>query len=250
MSNPYLSIIIPAYQEAQRLPASLEKVLNYIEGKSFQSEIIVVDDGSNDNTLEVAKQYLDLNIHKVISNGTNKGKGYSVRSGVLLSQGDYILFSDADLSTPIEEMDMMLPYLENGYDVVIGSRALEDKSKERKMLWYREIMGRIYNFLGQLILFPGIRDSQCGFKAFKKESGKKLFQNQKIDGFSFDGEILFLAEREGLKIKELPINWFNADQSKVSLVGDSLKMFLDLIFIRYLHLFSASKRVKKKEIFS
>lgn len=241
---PQLSIVIPAYDEAKRLPNTLKRIQEFLNPNQIPYEIIVVDDGSRDNTLEVAKAALEHTPHLLLSYGENRGKGYCVRKGMLAASGKYILFTDADLSTPIEEIDRMIPYLEKGYDLVIGSRALPDGEVRRDMLWYREIMGRTYNLLGQMLLFPGISDSQCGFKCFKQDVACDLFSRQKLNDFSFDGEILYLARKCGYRIKELAVNWYQDPTSRVKLVQDSVRMFLDLVKIRHLHRSDFKKEIK------
>lgn len=242
---PFISVVIPAYDEASRLPKTIRRIQEYLKAKSLSFEIIIVDDGSKDQTVDVAKNCLNGSSHLVLTNERNRGKGYCVKKGMLAASGKYVLFSDADLSTPIEEIERMFPHLENGYDVVIGSRAISDPTVKRKIWWYREIMGRTYNLLGQWILFPGIQDSQCGFKCFKHDVARNLFSRQKLEGFSFDGEILFLARRHGYRIKEIPINWIRDDRSKVKLVKDSIRMFFDLIKVRLIHQKSESTSTKQ-----
>jgi len=246
MSNPFLSVVIPAYQESLRIPKTLEQIYKYLNRQDYTFEIIVVDDGSKDGTSDIAKEVLDSKICTILKNEGNRGKGYSVRRGVLEAKGEYVLFSDADLSTPISELEKMLPHLKSDYDIVIGSRALVDRSCERDMLWYREIMGRVYNAFGQLLLFPGVMDSQCGFKCFTNAAAKTIFSKQLVNGFSFDGEILFLANKQNYRIKELPVNWYNTAQSKVRVVRDSMKMFLDLIYIRWIHRRTRSGEMEKR----
>lgn len=242
---PFISVVIPAYDEAFRLPKTIKRIQEYLKDKDISFEIIVVDDGSKDQTVSVAKDFLNGSSHLVLTNERNRGKGYCVKKGMLAASGKYVLFSDADLSTPIEEIERMIPHLENGYDIVIGSRAISDSNVKRETWWYREIMGRAYNLLGQLILFPGIQDSQCGFKCFRHDVARDLFSQQKLEGFSFDGEILFLARRQGYQIKEIPVNWFRDSGSKVKLVKDSIRMFFDLIKVRLIHPKSGDARTKQ-----
>lgn len=233
--TPSISVIIPAYNEAERLPRSLKTVQDFLNSKNLSYEIIVVDDGSRDRTAESAKNSLMGIQHLILSNENNRGKGYCVRKGMLAASGKYLLFTDADLSTPIHELDRVLPHLEDGYDIVIGSRAAKDPAVKREMLWYREVMGRAYNLFAQLILFPGITDSQCGFKCFKHDVARDLFSKQKLDGFSFDGEILYLARKKGYRIRELAVHWFQAPKSKVKIISDSFRMFFELVKIKLLH---------------
>ena len=168
----------------------------------------------------------------ILTNGQNIGKGYSVRIGMLSARGEYAFFTDADLSTPIEEIDKCLPYLLNGYDVVIGSRSMPGADIIVHQPWYREKMGKIFNFMVNMVLLKGIIDTQCGFKGFKREAVKTIFSKCKIDGFSFDVEALYLSRKYNFKIKEIPIRWENSTLSKVSPIKHSLQMFKDLIGIK------------------
>ncbi len=228
-----ISIVIPAYNEEKRLSISLNKILEFINANRDNYEIIVVDDGSNDRTASLPAE-IDIFI-KVIKMEKNSGKGASVRRGMLAAQGDYILFTDADLSTPIYELNKLLPQLKNGYDIAIGSRALDYSKIKVHQPFYREFMGRTFNKIVQYLVIKGIKDTQCGFKLFKKDAAKTIFQLALIDGFGFDVELLFLANKMGYKIKEVPVDWFNNDQSKVNPIKDSLQMLLEISRIKKLH---------------
>lgn len=233
MKECFLSVIIPAYNEEKRLLSTLSKICAYLSTKDFPYEIIVVDDGSTDNTLQMVKNFASSNRHIVILiNEQNSGKGYSVRKGMLSARGEYVFFTDADLSTPIEEIEKCLPYLINGYDVVIGSRSMPGSDILVRQPWYREKMGKIFNFMVNMVLLKGIIDTQCGFKGFKREAVKTVFNRCKIDGFSFDVEALYLSRKYNFKIKEIPIRWENSPLSKVSPIKHSLQMFKDLIGIK------------------
>lgn len=212
---------------------TLERVCAYLSTKDFPYEIVVVDDGSTDNTLQITKSIANNNNHiNVLSNERNSGKGYSVRRGMLSARGEYVFFTDADLSTPIEEIEKCLPYLVNGYDVVIGSRSMPGADIIVHQPWYREKMGKIFNFMVNVVLLRGIVDTQCGFKGFKRDVAKKVFSRCRIDGFSFDVEALYLSRKFDYKIKELPIRWENSTLSKVSPVKHSIQMFKDLLGIK------------------
>ncbi len=233
MKECFLSVIIPAYNEEKRLLPTLSKIYAYLSTKDFPYEIIVVDDGSTDNTLPMIKNFASSNKHIVILiNEQNSGKGFSVRKGMLSARGEYAFFTDADLSTPIEEIEKCLPYLINGYDVVIGSRSMPGSDILVHQPWYREKMGKIFNFMVNMVLLKGIIDTQCGFKGFKREAVKTVFSRCKIDGFSFDVEALYLSRKYNFKIKEIPIRWENSTLSKVSPIKHSLQMFKDLIGIK------------------
>ncbi len=212
---------------------TLERVCAYLSTKDFPYEIVVVDDGSTDNTLQITKSIANNNNHiNILSNERNSGKGYSVRRGMLSARGEYVFFTDADLSTPIEEIEKCLPYLVNGYDVVIGSRSMPGADIIVHQPWYREKMGKIFNFMVNVVLLRGIVDTQCGFKGFKRDVAKKVFSRCRIDGFSFDVEALYLSRKFDYKIKELPIRWENSTLSKVSPVKHSIQMFKDLLGIK------------------
>lgn len=231
-----LSIVVPAYNEENRIATTLDEIRRYVMDRpSLAAEIIVVDDGSTDRTASVAEQKLAGLKHQVIRNEKNRGKGYSVRRGVLTAAGKVILFTDADLSTPMEEYQKFEAALQEGFDVVIGSRALPDSQIDIHQNAVRECMGKIFNRIAQLLTFKGIKDSQCGFKCFKHKAARHIFSLQKIDGFSFDAEALYLAQQLGYRIQETPVVWRNSPASRVRLASDPLKMFFDLFRICYLH---------------
>lgn len=229
----FLSIVMPAYNEEKRIKDPLRKIVGYLSSKGYDWEIILVDDGSIDRTSETAVKVVDDERLRIIKNETNRGKGYSVRTGVLASKGDLILMTDADLSTPIEELEKMLPWLENGYDIVIGSRALQRSLIEVPQPWYRSVMGRVFNFLVQKITLKGFKDTQCGFKCFTKGAAAQIFALQRIDGFAFDVEVLLIAAKLGFKIKEVPVRWVNSPQSSVNIFTGSASMFYELLKIRF-----------------
>ena len=234
---PELSIIIPAYNEESRLSRGLAKIRDYLAARNLapgQAEIIVVDDGSSDRTAGIAEEWSrQLPSLRLVSNGENRGKGYSVRYGMLEARGRIALFTDADLSAPIEEADKLLAAIGAGNDVAIGSRAVNRALIFGHQSRWREIAGMIFN--GFVRLFTGLpfQDTQCGFKAFVREPSRIVFQQQRIEGFGFDPEILFLAERHGLRTVEIPVRWAHDPATKVHVIRDSLLMFLDLVLIRW-----------------
>ncbi|NPV46186.1 MAG: glycosyltransferase family 2 protein [Armatimonadetes bacterium] len=233
---PYLSVVIPAYNEAQRLGPSLERILAYLADRPFAAEIVVVDDGSTDGTGDLARQLLEGRAdYQVLRNEPNAGKAVSVRRGLLAGRGQVLLFSDADLSTPIEEADRLLAELEAGADVAIASRQLPGARLAVHQPWYRELAGRAFGWVNQMVLLPGIPDSQCGFKAFRREAAHALLPHQRLSGWAFDAELLYVARRLGLKIAQVPVTWINDPASKVHMVRDGLRMVLDLFRIRRLH---------------
>ncbi|MFC1514703.1 dolichyl-phosphate beta-glucosyltransferase [Candidatus Omnitrophota bacterium] len=234
LTGIFLSVVVPAYNEEKRIIPTLEKMQKYLKRQKYPYEIIVVDDQSRDKTREVVRRFIKDNSDITYLRGRrNKGKGYSVKTGMLHARGDYVLFSDADNSTPIKEVEKLLPLLkEGGYDIAIGSRALADSNVRVPQAWPRRTMGRIFNLFVQLIATPGIKDTQCGFKCFKHTVIYRLFRRQKILGFCFDVEILFMARKYNYKIKEVPIRWFNSPRSQVNMVVSPLTMMRDLVRIR------------------
>lgn len=224
-----LSIIIPSYNEEKIISRTLTKIIDFLDKKDINYEIIVADDGSKDKTREIVKKFNNARLTK---KRRNKGKGYSVKQGVMLAKGDYILFSDADLSTPIEELDKFMNIINKGYDIVIASRNLKESIIPVKQPFFRRILGKTFPLLVNFIILPGFKDTQCGFKLFKKETAKKIFKKQTLNGFSFDVELLFIAKRYNYKIKEAPVTWSNALDSKVNPINDSMRMFLDILKIR------------------
>lgn len=231
----FLSVVIPAYNEESRIGSTIAKIRVYLSQQAFSYEIMVVDDGSRDKTVELALKALeDLPDYQVLSLRKNCGKGYSVREGMLRARGQTILFSDADLSTPIEELGRFLPWLEQEYEIVIGSRALPDSDIQVRQSLLRESMGKIFNVFVRLLFLPDIKDTQCGFKLFSRDAARMIFPLLCTSGFSFDVEALVLAHKLGYRIKQVPIVWRNSGQSKVKIISSSLKMFFDLCRIWFL----------------
>ncbi|MDD3088330.1 MAG: glycosyltransferase family 2 protein [Candidatus Omnitrophica bacterium] len=232
-----LSIIIPAYNEEKRLAGTLDRITKFMETRGSEYEVIVVDDGSTDTTIDVAaRSALGVSGRlRVISNPGNKGKGYSVKRGVEEARGDIILFTDADMSTPIEEMDKLISAMGAGAHIAIGSRAVDGSQVEVKQPFFRQTMGKVFNRIVRFILGENIHDTQCGFKAFGKTEAKELFRDMFIPGFAFDAELLYLARKRGLKVSEIGVVWQNSPVSKVRPVMSSLEMLRDVIKIRVFH---------------
>jgi glycosyltransferase involved in cell wall biosynthesis len=231
--TPELSIIIPAYNEELRLPATLEQTAAYVRASGRDTEILVVDDGSNDRTAAVAESFrAKFPALRVLSNGVNRGKGYSVRHGMLEARGRIVLFTDADLSAPIEEAGKLLAALET-HDVAIGSRAIDRQLIFERQSRFREFAGIIFNTVVRLCLRLPFVDTQCGFKAFRREPCRIIFAQQRIERFGFDPELLYLARRHGLRAVEIPVRWGHSPATKVSMLRDSVQMFLDVFLIRW-----------------
>lgn len=234
----YLSVIIPAYNEENRIGHTLSAIHGYLRAKDFEYEVIVVDDGSSDSTVAKAEESAlsKENKLKVIKNGDNRGKGFSVKNGILATSGEYVLMSDADMSTPIEEFDKLRKYVSEGYDIVIGSRSVEASDIRVRQPWYREGMGKTFNFFVKTLLgIKEFNDTQCGFKLFKGDIARDIAEDLKIEGFCFDPEMLYIAEKKGHKVKEVGVTWDNSPESRVTIMASSLSMFLDLFKIKRLH---------------
>jgi|YNPMSStandDraft_1061717.scaffolds.fasta_scaffold00016_61 dolichyl-phosphate beta-glucosyltransferase len=230
--KPELSIIIPAYNEESRLGNTLKLITAYLKNSHFHFEIIVSDDGSTDRTVEIAKAFSCV---KVIGDGFNRGKGAAVRRGMMEAKGDIRMFTDADLSTPIYELEKLLRFINDGYDVCIGSRAIDYRLIKKHQPLYRELMGKTFNKIVQMLVVKGIKDTQCGFKCFREKAAIEIFSRAKIDGFSFDVELLYLANKLNFKIKEVGVEWYNDERTTVSPIRDSIKMFTEILKIRRLH---------------
>jgi len=232
-NNIYLTVVVPAYNEEKRIGFSLFRIKEYLLSRSLSAEIILVDDGSTDRTagvaLEIMEDYPDF---RVITLPLNRGKGAAVRAGVLQARGELVLFTDADLSTPIEELEKFLPLIREGYDVIIGCRALPDSIIKERQGWLRERLGKCFNLLVRLLVLKGFRDTQCGFKLFRKNAAREIFFRLETEGFAFDVEVLLLARHLGYRIAQVPVVWVNHPESRLRLVRGSLSMLIELIKIR------------------
>ena len=233
---PMVSIVIPAFNEAARIGNTIQKVQQFLQRFPFPHELIIVDDGSVDDTPKIIERSR-LSGVRSLRNETNHGKGYAVKQGVLAATGDYVLFSDADLSAPIEELEKLLDVaLKENADVVIGSRAVDRSMIDVHQSAVRESAGILFNLAVRLVLGLRIHDTQCGFKLFKRDRVLNIFKKQTTGGFGFDPELLFLAARSGLKIREVPVRWSHAEGSKIRFLRDGIRMFLDLVRIRWNYL--------------
>ncbi len=228
------SIIIPAYNESERLTVSLPKVLDYVSQRQLSSEIIVVNDGSSDDTADVVRSFMTVNPDvRLVENPGNRGKGYSVRNGMLHAQGDVMLFTDADLSSPIYEADKLFQAIEHGADVAIGSRWLQAELQTERQPWHRQLYGRLFNFALRVVLGLKYRDTQCGFKAFTRSAAHTIFTRQRVERWGFDPELLFLANKFNLRTVEVPVQWAHDHRSKISPVRDGLKMGVEMLAVRW-----------------
>lgn len=235
--NIYLSVVIPAYNEALRLPHTLKKINTFLSTQNYASEIIIIDDCSRDATQKIARTYpCTAKIWvRVLSNRRNRGKGASIRRGMAAARGKFILFSDADMSTPIAEVRSLFNGLAHGADIAIGSRAVAGARVLTPQPWHREFMGKIFNRFVQQMLLPGLHDTQCGFKIFQRTAARRIFRWVSIPRFGFDAEVLYLARKAKLTIVEIPVEWHNSLASTVSPLHDAITMFVDLFRIRWRH---------------
>lgn len=231
MSKIFLSIIIPAHNEEHRLPATIDKVCTYLQAQDYDSELIVVENGSTDNTVSILRALLPAHpIMKVIEE-KQRGKGLAVKTGMLSARGKYRFQADADLSMPIEEIVKFFPPLLIDCPVAIASRELPGSRRIGEPT-YRHLIGRVFNTLVRTLALPGLQDTQCGFKCFRADAAEAVFPLQHMTGMSFDAEVLLIARRHGFAICEVPIDWYHDPDSRVRLIKDSLRMALDLFTIR------------------
>jgi len=229
-----LSIVLPAYNEAKRIAASLDKVLQYAQQRGGTTEIIVVNDGSSDSTAEIVRQYAQRQpALRLIENPGNRGKGFSVRNGMLHARGDVLLFSDADLSSPIQEADKLFAAIQAGADVAIGSRWVRKELQVNPQPIHRRILGRMFNLALRLVLGLNFKDTQCGFKAFRRSAAEQVFPRQKVERWGFDPEVLYLAKRAGLRTVEVPVEWSHRTGTHISPLRDGLRMVVELFKIRW-----------------
>jgi dolichyl-phosphate beta-glucosyltransferase len=231
LAPPFLSIIIPAHNEENRLPGTLEQIFAFLQHQNYEAEVLVIENGSSDLTFELAQSYASR--HKILRvlRADGLGKGLAVRTGMLAAGGQYRFMCDADLSMPVEEINKFLPPALTEFDVAIASREVQGAVRYAEPS-YRHLGGRFLNFLIRLLILPGLQDTQCGFKCFSSAAAQDLFQRQTLPGWSFDIELLFVARRRGYRIAEIPIDWYYQSESKVSALPDALRMIRDIFRIQ------------------
>jgi len=228
------SIIIPAYNESRRIVPTLNKVLVYLAEQGWDAELIVVNDGSRDDTAEIVRRFVEKNpMMRLVENPGNRGKGYSVRNGMLNARGDVVLFSDADLSSPIQEAAKLFEAIANGADVAIGSRWMNAELQIERQPLYRQLCGRLFNVTLRVVLRLKYKDTQCGFKAFTARAARAIFPLQTIERWSFDAELIFLAQKQGLKVVEVPVEWAHDEKTTIRPLRDGTRMFFEVLKIRW-----------------
>ena len=228
------SIVIPAYNEGERIRKTIEKILAFTSERHWQAEILIVNDGSTDDTAEIVRSYAVRNPSlRLVENPGNRGKGYSVRNGMLHSNGDVVLFSDADLSSPIEESLKLFATLEAGADVAIGSRWVRTELQIQRQPLHRQLFGRLFNVALRLVLGLHFKDTQCGFKAFTRKAAHTIFPLQHIERWGFDPEVLFLARRFGFRIQEVAVRWAHREGTRINPLRDGIRMLGELLRVRW-----------------
>jgi dolichyl-phosphate beta-glucosyltransferase len=234
LERPLISIVIPAYNESARIGKALTEVLRCVHDRNWHAEILVVNDGSTDSTADVVEQFTQLHPEvRLLNNPQNRGKGFSVRHGVLHAVGEIVMFTDADLSAPMVEAERLFKALDEGADIAIGSRWLERNRQTSKQPLYRQFFGRCFNAITRLVMGLPFADTQCGFKAFRRPVAQTIFQLQRIERWGFDPELLFIALKRGYTVKEVPVTWGHDERSRLSYLKDGLKMLEEVAYIRW-----------------
>ena len=231
MASPFLSIIVPAYNEEHRLPYTLEQIFSFLKEQSYTAEVLVVENGSKDRTFEIATGFAKRYPNLYVFQEKQRGKGNAVRHGMREARGEYWFMCDADLSMPIAELKKFLPPVLNDVDIAIASREVKGAVRYNEP-YLRHLTGRVFNNLIRLLVLPGLQDTQCGFKCFRAQVAEDVFRYQTLTGWSFDVEILYIAQQKGYQISEIPIHWYFSADTKISILKDSWQMFLDLLRIR------------------
>jgi glycosyltransferase involved in cell wall biosynthesis len=234
MSHPHLSIVIPAYNESARIEATLERVLRCVDEQAWDAEVLVIDDGSKDDTAAIVERWMDRSprLH-LVQNPGNRGKGYSVRNGLLQAAGEIVMFTDADLSSPMEEGNRLIAAIDQGADVAIGSRWMDRQRQTIRQPLYRQFFGRCFNAITRGVMGLPFKDTQCGFKAFRRSAAQVIFRLQTIERWGFDPEILFIARKLDYTIVEVPVTWGHDERSRISYLKDGMKMLEEMAVIRY-----------------
>ena len=234
MQYPRYSIVIPAYNESARIPATLRSVVECVRANQWPAEVIVVNDGSIDSTAQVVRDFsLQAPEVRLLENPGNRGKGYSVRAGILRAQGEIVMFTDADLSAPMEEAERLFAAIANGADIAIGSRWVESGRQTARQPLYRQFFGRCFNLVCRMVMNLPFADTQCGFKAFTRTAAQTVFQLQTIERWGFDPEILFIAIKRGFRIVEVPVSWAHDERSRISYLRDGIQMLKELAIVRW-----------------
>jgi glycosyltransferase involved in cell wall biosynthesis len=234
MGHPYLSVVIPAYNESARIEQTLDRVMACIDAQGWDAEVLVVDDGSRDGTPEIVGRWMKVfpRLH-LVQNPGNRGKGYSVRNGLLQAAGEIVMFTDADLSAPMEEAERLIAAIAAGADVAIGSRWMDRTRQTIQQPLYRQFFGRCFNWITRTVMGLPFKDTQCGFKAFRRPAAQVIFRLQRIERWGFDPEILFIARKLRYTVREVPVSWGHDERSRISYLKDGLKMLEEMVYIRY-----------------
>lgn len=229
--TPILSLIIPAYNEGQRLPQTLPQVISFVVAQSYPAEVLVVNNNSQDQTRAIAQEFADELPFLFVLDEPTQGKGAAVRTGMTAAKGEYLFMADADLSMPIEEVSKFMPPVLDGYDVAIASREIKGAVRYNEPV-YRHLMGRVFNFIVKVLAVPGFQDTQCGFKCFRRQVALDILDSQTIDGWAFDVELLFIAQKRGYRIVEVPVNWYYRANSRINPIRDAIEMVREVVRIR------------------
>jgi dolichyl-phosphate beta-glucosyltransferase len=234
LERPLISIVIPAYNESARIGKALGEVLRCVRERAWNAEVLVINDGSSDRTAAIVQEFAQLHREvRLLNNAKNRGKGFSVRHGVLHAVGEIVMFTDADLSAPMEEAELLFDALRQGADIAIGSRWLQRQRQIHKQPLYRQFFGRCFNAVTRLVMGLPFADTQCGFKAFRRPVAQTIFQLQRIERWGFDPELLFIALKRGYKVQEVPVTWGHDERSRLSYLKDGIKMLEDVAYIRW-----------------